>query len=232
MRDSFIQSTKSTIGGREKMRRQPLKSALAMHMREHASIYLFIIVLFLMGVIFGAFVVNSLNFSQTQDLYYYLTRFFGQVSKGEFASAHDMFQQSYFHNLKYVGLMWALGISIIGLPIILILLFLKGVVVGFTVGFLVNQMGWQGFLLSFVSVMPQNFIIIPAFIVMGVISVSFSLKMVRNQFMKRTNEPIFPMIMRYTLVMVMISISLLASASLEAYVSPVFMKQVIQMMNN
>ncbi|WP_199425958.1 stage II sporulation protein M [Thermaerobacillus caldiproteolyticus] len=215
------------------MRRQPLlKSALASHMREHASIYLFIIVLFLMGVIFGAVVVNSLNFSQKQDLYYYLMQFFGQVSKGNLASAYDMFQQSYFHNLKYVGLMWVLGISIIGLPIILILLFLKGIVIGFTVGFLVNQMGWQGFVLSFVSVMPQNFIIIPAFIIMGVASVTFSLKMVRNQFMKRTHEPIFPMIMRYALVMVIISVSLLASASLEAYVSPVFMKQVIQMVNN
>ncbi len=33
----------------------------------------------------------------------------------------------------------------IGLPIIFVLLFMKGVIVGFTVGFLVNQMGAQGF---------------------------------------------------------------------------------------
>ncbi|MCZ0754601.1 stage II sporulation protein M [Anoxybacillus sp. J5B_2022] len=213
------------------MRKQLLKSAIAMHVREHASVYLFTIVLFLMGVIFGAIVVNSLNLSQKQDLYYYLTQFFGQVAKGEFASAYDMFQQSYFHNLQYIGFMWVLGISIIGLPLILVLLFLKGVVVGFTVGFLVNQMGWQGFLLSFVSVMPQNFIVIPAFIVMGTVSVSFSLKMVRNQFMKRMHEPIFPMIMRYAFVMVAISALLLISASLEAYVSPMIMKQVVQLIN-
>ncbi|ANB56833.1 stage II sporulation protein M [Anoxybacillus sp. B7M1] len=214
------------------MRKQPLKSVIAMHLKEHASIYLFIIVLFLMGVIFGAIVVNSLNFNQKQDLYYYLMQFFGQVSKGQFASASDMFQQSYFHNLQYIGFMWVLGISIIGLPLILILLFLKGIVVGFTVGFLVNQMGWQGFLLSFVSVMPQNFVVVPAFIIMGAVSVSFSLKMVRNQFMKRMHEPIFPMIIRYTLIMLAISASLIVSAGLEAYISPVIMKQVVQLINN
>jgi stage II sporulation protein M len=219
------------IGGHKEMRRQPFQSSLTMHFREHSSIYLFTIVLFLMGVIFGAIVVNSLNFSQKEDLYFYLTRFFGQVSKGSFISAQEMFKQSYFHNIKYVGLMWVLGISIIGLPIILILLFLKGVVVGFTVGFLVNQMGWQGFLLSFVSVMPQNLIIIPAFIIMGVLSVSFSLKMVRNQFMKRAYEPIFPLIVRYTLVMVFISVSFLVAAFVEAYLSPVFMKEVIEIIN-
>ncbi|ANB61518.1 stage II sporulation protein M [Anoxybacteroides amylolyticum] len=213
------------------MRKQPLKSAVLMHVREHASVYLFTIVLFLMGVIFGAIVVNSLNLNQKQDLYYYLTQFFGQVAKGQLASEYDMFQQSYFHNLQYIGFMWVLGISIIGLPLILVLLFLKGVVVGFTVGFLVNQMGWQGFLLSFVSVMPQNVIVIPAVIIMGTIAISFSLKMVRNQFMKRMHEPIFPMIMRYAFVMVAISAVLLLSASMEAYVSPIVMKQVIEFIN-
>jgi len=213
------------------MRRQTFKSTIALHVREHSSIYLFMTALFLMGVIFGAIVVNSLNFTQKQDLFYYLTRFFGQVSSGEFASAHEMFKQSYFHNLKYVGLMWVLGISIIGLPIILILLFLKGVVVGFTVGFLVNQMKWHGFLLSFVSVMPQNLIIIPALIMMAVLSVTVSLKMVRNQFVKRTHEPIFPVVIRYTLAMVIVSISLLGASFVEAYLSPGFMKEVISLYN-
>ncbi|MFC4324090.1 stage II sporulation protein M [Litchfieldia salsa] len=205
----------------------PIKIALQNHGREHASIYIFITVLFLMGVIFGAVVVNSLNLSQKQDLYYYLSQFFGQVSEGRFASATDMFKQSYFHNIKSVGLMWLLGISIIGLPVILILLFLKGVVVGFTVGFLVNQMQWDGFLLSIVSVLPQNLLIIPAFIIIGTISVSFSLKMIRQQFMKRANEPILQLFTKYTLAMVGISIVLLLASGFEAFASPALMKSVI-----
>ncbi|OKO90507.1 stage II sporulation protein M [Geobacillus proteiniphilus] len=210
------------------MRTHPLKSAIAVHWREHASLYVFVIVLFLMGVIFGAIVVNSLGFSQKQDLYYYLTQFFGQVSKDNIASAHDMFWQSYMHNVKYTALMWVLGISVIGLPIILVLLFFKGVVVGFTVGFLVNQMGWRGFLLSFVSIMPQNLVAIPLMIVMGVISISFSLHMVRNQFMKRPHGSMFPMVMRYAAAMVAVALGLLLSSAVEAYLSPALMKQAVQ----
>jgi stage II sporulation protein M len=37
------------------------------------------------------------------------------------------------------------------------MVFLKGIVVGFTVGFLVNQMGINGFFLSFVSVLPAKY---------------------------------------------------------------------------
>lgn len=86
-----------------------------------------------------------MTISQKEDLYYYLSQFFGQLSDGKQASSSDMFGQSIFHNVKYLGLMWILGISVIGMPIIFIMIFLKGIVVGFTVGFLVNQMGISGF---------------------------------------------------------------------------------------
>ena len=84
--------------------------------------------------------------------------------------------------------MGILGISIIGYQSSLIFLFMKGMVVGFTVGFLVNQMGWSGFLLSFVSVLPQNFIIIPIFIMTTTLAVNISLKMIRRQFMKKISD--------------------------------------------
>lgn len=208
------------------MNRQ-LKSSIMSHFRENSSIYLFTTVLFLIGVIFGAIIVNSLSFSQKEDLYYYLSRFFGQVSNGEFANSSLMFKQSFLHYAKHIGLMWILGLSIIGLPIILILLFLKGIVVGFTVGFLVNQMGWYGFLLSFVSVLPQNLILVPGFILIGAAAISFSLKMIRHQFVKKINEPIFPYFIRYTFVMAGIFLLIGVATTFEAYVSPSLMKSVV-----
>ena len=136
------------------MRKRLWTTTWGQHVQEHYTTYVFTVVLFVMGVVFGAIVVNSLSFSQKQDLYYYLTNFFGQVSAGHIASPHDVWKESFLQNLKYIGLMWILAMSLVGLPLILILLFLKGLVVGFTVGFLVNQMGCNGFLLAFVSVVP------------------------------------------------------------------------------
>ena len=117
------------------MKKKMYQSVVATHFREHSSIYLFVVVLFLMGVIFGAIVVNSLTFSQKEDLAYYLSQFFGEVSNGKVAASKDVFAQSLFDNSKFIGMMGILGISIIGLPVILIVLFMKGLVIGFTVGF-------------------------------------------------------------------------------------------------
>ncbi|MFY4775896.1 stage II sporulation protein M [Metabacillus sp. RGM 3146] len=211
------------------MQNHPLKMAITKHIREHSSIYLFVFVLFLMGVIFGAVIVNSMTFSQKEDLYFYLNRFFGQVSEGKVATSNEMFQQSFLHNIKYLGLMWILGLSIIGLPVILIMLFLKGIVVGFSVGFLVNQMGWKGFLMSFVSVFPQNLLMIPAFLIMSTAGIAISLKIFKQLFMKKKNmkENPFQFFSRYAIVLGIIGIMILAASSLEAYASPGLMKSVM-----
>lgn len=214
------------------MRKRMNQNVVANYIRENSSMYLFVIVLFLMGVIFGAVIVNSLSFTQKEDLFYYLNQFFGQMENGKLAESSDLFRQSFFHNIKFIGLMWLLGISIIGLPIILILLFTKGMVVGFTVGFLVNQMGWNGFLLAFVSILPQNFIIIPVFIVTASVAVMFSLKMIQRQFLKKYSQPIFPLFKSYAATFLLAILCLSAAAAVEAYLSPMFMKSVVSLIIN
>ncbi|MED1468126.1 MULTISPECIES: stage II sporulation protein M [Bacillus] len=213
------------------MKKRLYQSDAASYFREHSSIFLFIIVLFLMGVIFGAIVVNSMGITQKEDLFYYLSQFFGQISNGKVAETNDLFFQSFFHNSKFIGLMWILGISIIGLPIILILLFLKGMVVGFTVGFLVSQMGWNGFLLAFVSILPQNLIIIPVFIIMAAFSVIFSIRMIKKQFLKKYGQPIMPFFKRYIFALLAAVIFISAASGIEAYMSPWLMKTIISSAN-
>ncbi|MDR6998625.1 stage II sporulation protein M [Neobacillus niacini] len=213
------------------MKKRLYQSDAASYFREHSSIFLFVIVLFLMGVIFGAIVVNSMGITQKEDLFYYLSQFFGQISNGKVAETNDLFFQSLFHNSKFIGLMWILGISIIGLPIILILLFLKGMVVGFTVGFLVSQMHWNGFLLAFVSILPQNLIIIPVFIIMAAFSVIFSIRMIKKQFLKKYGQPIMPFFKRYIFALLAAVIFITAASGIEAYLSPWLMKTIISSTN-
>jgi stage II sporulation protein M len=209
------------------MKKRLYQSNAASYFREHSSIFLFIVVLFLMGVIFGAIVVNSMSITQKEDLFYYLSQFFGQVSDGKVTEDNDLFLQSFLHNSKFIGLIWVLGISIIGLPVILILLFIKGMVVGFTVGFLVSQMGWNGFMLAFVSILPQNLIIIPVFILMAAFSVIFSMRMIKQQFMKKYGQPILPLFKGYIFSLMVAVIFISAASGIEAYLSPWLMKTII-----
>lgn len=213
------------------MKKRLYQNDAASYVREHSSIFLFIVILFLMGVIFGAIVVNSMSITQKEDLFYYLSQFFGQILNGKVAENNDLFAQSFLHNSKFIGLIWILGISIIGLPVILILLFIKGLVVGFTVGFLVSQLGLKGFLLALVSILPQNLIIIPVFILMAAISVVFSLRMIKKQFFKTHGQPIMPFFKNYIITFVTAIILISAASGVEAYVSPWLMKSMMGSLN-
>lgn len=208
------------------MRKKSWKEHLLQHVKDHLSIYLFVSVLFLMGVIFGAIIVNSMTMSQKEDLFYYLNQFFGQLTNEKAAESKEMFLQSFLHHMKYLGLMWILGISIIGLPLIFLMIFLKGIVVGFTVGFLVNQMGLTGFFLSFVSVLPQNILLIPAYLVIGTCAIAFSIRLIGQLFMKKTiSQAPIHWFGRYASVLLMILTLAALSSFFESYLSFMLMKK-------
>ncbi|QQK79802.1 stage II sporulation protein M [Salicibibacter cibi] len=206
-----------------------IERQISLHVQEHRSLYIFSSVLLFTGIIFGAIVVNSLSFSQKQDLFVYLQQFFGQVSQGQFSSGSALLWQNFSFYAKYLGLMFILGLSVIGSPLILLLLFLKGLTIGFTVGFLVYQLGVSGFSLSLVSVLPQNLLIVPVMIIVCVLSVSFSLRLIRQQFVKVAHpEPIFPVFIRICLLMLLLLGVAFIASLIEAFVSPMLLELVAE----
>jgi stage II sporulation protein M len=136
--------------------------AFSDYMRKHMPTYAIVIIMLLMGVIFGALAVKILPESQKSALAEDLTVFFRAFGDTMQVSAVSASRQGFYSNLKTVFIGWLLGLSVIGAPGIGILMFLRGFIIGFTVGFLVLQMAVRGVLLAFVSVLPQNLFIIPA----------------------------------------------------------------------
>ncbi|MDQ0339153.1 stage II sporulation protein M [Caldalkalibacillus uzonensis] len=193
------------------------------HVQEHSALYLFIVVLFVMGIIFGTLTVQSLGYAQQHDLYTYFQQFLDEFARNNIVDPGYAFYQNFIHYLKYVGIIWVLGLSIIGLPVILIMVFLKGVFVGFTVGFLVHQMGMKGFMFSFVSVIPQNMIVVPLILMMSVISISFSLKLIAHLFRQnRTYQKLS--LAKYIGAMAIAAAVLLIVALFQTYLSPLLMR--------
>lgn len=206
--------------------RSRIGQTIQTYAKDHQSLYWFTIVLFAMGIIFGAVLVNSLPLSQKQELYGFLQYFFNSLTQQGLSPSNAHFQESFGHYAKTVGIMWVLGLSIIGLPLILLILFLKGVVVGFTVGFLVSQMQWQGVTFAMMGVLPQNLLVVPAMFIVGVSGISFSLRLIQTRLVSK-RDGIMPHFIGYT-VLVVAMLGVLALASLfETFVSPRLMQYVL-----
>ncbi|MFB5661564.1 stage II sporulation protein M [Alteribacillus sp. HJP-4] len=197
------------------------------HVKEQQSLYWFTFVLLMMGVFFGAVLVNSLPLGIKNDLHRYVQQFLTQFEKGSFVTSAQIFKQSLSHHAGYIGLMWVLGLSVAGVPFILILLFLKGVVSGFTIGFLVQQMGSKGFFLAVASILPQNIVVIPCYMIMSAVSIGISLSIIKHLF-KQNRSSYIPAVLTRSLMAACFVLVMLASASLfEGYISPIFIRLVI-----
>ncbi|WP_178022754.1 stage II sporulation protein M [uncultured Paenibacillus sp.] len=200
----------------------PLRHTL----KDQTPLYVFVSVLFLMGVVFGALMVNALTLEQQQDISRYLGDFFLSINEGGAEFQPQSFWDVAALHLKWLGLIWLLGLSVIGLPGILILDFLKGVLIGFTVGCLVGQYTWKGLLFALVSVAPHNLIVIPALLIASVAAVGFSLNIIRSRvLMSRTGHATRPFLSYTGLTLAMAAV-LLAVSSFETWVTPVLMSWV------
>jgi stage II sporulation protein M len=210
-------------------RKRDWSQAIQVHMRNQKSLYIFVTVLFLMGVIFGAVIVNTLDLQQQEGLLTYLSHFFEGLHQDGIADPEVAFQHSLGDHLKTLGLLWILGLSVIGIPILLIFIFLKGLVVGFTVGFLVSQLSWKGLWFAFVSVVPQNLLVIPVFIIVAVSGMNFSLLLVKNRLIHHRGT-IYPQFVSFSILVTCMGGMMLLSSLFEAYLSPYLMKGAIPLL--
>lgn len=204
--------------------------ALQRYLKEHMSFYIFVGVIFVTGVVFGAVMVHALSLEQKQEIMRYLGNFFTNVEQGGVGvDVKSAFQDSFAMHIKWILIIWILGMSVIGLPLILILDFLKGVLVGFTVAYLVGQFSWQGLLFALVSIVPPNLIMIPALIICSVTAMAFSIHLVKNRFIQRKGK-VYEPFMRFSATILASSVLLCGVAYFEAKVSPVMMKWVTPML--
>ncbi|KFZ39636.1 stage II sporulation protein M [Thermoactinomyces sp. Gus2-1] len=209
-----------------KRRPGPFEHTLRSHFQSQKSLYIFVTTLFMMGVIFGAVLVNSLDPSQKEGLLHYLGYFFQGLKDETIAEPGVAFQHSLGDHLKTIGLMWILGLSVIGIPVLLVLLFLKGLVIGFTVGFLFSKLSWQGLWFAFVSIVPQNLLIIPSMIIITMAGIRFSITLIKNRLIHHRGA-IYPHFVSFSLLVTGMAVVMLVSSAFEAYVSPVMMKEVV-----
>ncbi|ADL13217.1 stage II sporulation protein M [Acetohalobium arabaticum] len=191
-------------------------------MRRNLSILLFLIIIFISGVTFGAIAVKMLSYAEKNQLVNYLANFF-QNFKGKLVLQQEILaQEAVFYNLKLILLVWILGISIVGMPIIPILVFLRGFILGFAVGFLVDELAVKGFLFAVVSIVPHNLFAIPSLIIAGTAGIAFALNLFKSRF-KRMPINFAQYFFGYSTLMIILAVILVTAGLIESFLTPILM---------
>jgi len=201
-----------------------IRQAAVRHVKENIGVYCLIILLLTVGIIFGSLANRALDGTQKADLLNYMQTFFQDLSaqSSKFSGA-VLARKAISQNLRNGLFVWLAGLLVFGLPLVLGAVCLRGFALGFTVGFLVNEMGYRGILFSVAALLPQNMFSLPALLVISVVSTAFSLSVLRNRLSRQKTNIRQNLLTSGGLVLCMCGFLIVAGA-VEAYVTPVFMR--------
>ncbi len=198
-------------------------SGLAAYLSARTGYFVFFIALFIVAVGFGAAAVRALTDAQKAELLDYLEVYLRGLGRGiPQTPSRELWHQAVSSTLRTAALLWASGLVVLGLLVAPVIVFMRGFVVGFAVGFLTYEMGMRGVLLATLSVFPQNLLSVPATLVIAVASSSYSLSVLRRRGSRSGSGRVS--IAGYTVIVLAMMVLLVVASTIEAYVAPVFMR--------
>ncbi|HWJ02129.1 MAG TPA: stage II sporulation protein M [Verrucomicrobiae bacterium] len=200
-----------------------LKERILKHLRANLGLYLVLTGIYVAGVVFGSLGVGALQPEHQTELAGFLQRSFAELAD---TTPQIGIIDLIWENLKIVLVAYVLGMTVIGMPIIFVLIFTRGFVLGFAVGFLVQARGLQGIAVALMSVLPPSLLNIPVLIVTSVCAITFSLSLVRGSAGLQGNTLTRQFAAYSGSVLLMLFIASLA-ALLQGYLSPLMLKVIL-----
>lgn len=186
------------------------------------KIYLFLIIIFLIGLIFGSFFIVILNEEDKLMVINQIKFFFNKLKINEIDYLIAL-KNSISSNLIYIILIWLLGISVIGIPIIVFLVFMKGFIVGFSLSSIIATYKIIGILGSFTYIFPH--IIISSFIIIIISCYALYLSFnILFSIIQRKSIDFKNIINRYCLIMLISTIVMIIASLIEVFISPHIIK--------
>ncbi|MGC7873565.1 stage II sporulation protein M [Desulfosporosinus sp. SYSU MS00001] len=148
------------------------------HICKYWVIYLTLSSVYLAGVVFGALGVKALGASAASQL----GDFLNTLLKNQPVDLNPVFLGQLARDVFIIMAgIWILGLTIIGAPLIYLIVFTRGFILGFTVSFIISFKGMLGLGLILVTVLVPALLGIPLLLLGAGLATIFSFLLLRGK---------------------------------------------------
>jgi len=190
---------------------------------KELSIFLFI--LLIIGIISGSVFASILNNSDKILVTEHLNSFLTNIQNNTI-DPFKSFINNLSQDLLYTIIIWLLGISIIGLPIIILMYFSSNFILGFIIGCILNTFKTKGFLLALIYTFPFEIISLLTLTLLVMYAMSFSFKLIYSVLKKKSID-FKIMINKYLIILAISVIINIITAIYNSYALPNIIKSLI-----
>ena len=189
------------------------------HIEEEKKKYIFLLSIILIGIISGCLFILFITKEDKQLIYNNLENIIDTITNNK-VNYLSTFINSISSNLISLISLYILGISIIGIPIIIFFLFLKGFTLGFSFISLIFKYHIKGIFGSISYLFPHEFIKLIIWILMSYYTINFSIRLFRYLFLKE-NISLNRYFKNLNKIFILSLIFLTLSSILETFLSPI-----------
>ena len=187
--------------------------------------YIIITLIFLIGIFLGVMFVNNLGEEQKLEIISYINTYVEAFEQSDSSGNITLWQNNIKDNIILTLIIWFIGSTIIGIPIVFGVIAFRGFCLGYTISSITVVFGLtKGIIFSLTSIMAQNILFIPAIISLGV----SALKAYKSIYTDKRKENIKLELIRHSVFSGLILLILIASAVIETEISTNLLRGLIK----
>lgn len=195
---------------------------LKLRLKRNKKLLVFIIALGITGIITGSIFSIMLNEADKTLVSDYITNFFESIRNNTLDNVFAL-KNGLTSEISYILITWLLGISVIGIPIILFMYFSEFFVLGFSISSIISNYGFKGCLLSLSYVFPHKIINVIAYTLLTLFTLKVSGKILYT--IIRREKLDFKIVLNKYLIILLVSIGIVILTTLfEVFITPIIIK--------
>ena len=188
--------------------------------------FYFLAIISIIGIITGALFMTVLSTSDKEIVYNSLNDYITNI--GSIKLNIKEFLSNFLLNILYALIIWILGISVVGLPIVIIVIFFKSFLVSFTVSSFIINYKIKGLLYSLIYIFPHMIVNLLIYIYLGIYSIKLSISIIKAIFSKKSINFKNSMV-SYLKLFIFSFILIIVTTLYETYFVPFILKKAISM---
>ena len=187
----------------------------------------FVITILLFGIISGSIFLIVLNDTDKSNAILQIETFISNIDGNKIDNGLAL-KNSLIINYIFVGLIWGLGLSIIGVIFNIFLTYIKGFIIGFSISSIFLTYKYKGILMGLLYIFPHQIINIMVVCIFTIYSIMFShnlLTIIVSKNFKKNRS----MLKKYVIILIFGVIASFISSILEVYMFPNLLKVIISL---
>lgn len=184
---------------------------------KEKKLFIIIFIVTVISFIIGILLISILSGNNKSLIVKSLNNFFISIKENKLNQSALLYK-TLTNNIIINLIIWILGISIIGIPIVISILSFKSLTFGFTISSLIYTYKFNGIIKSIIYIIP-NLINLFIIFVLSYYSISFSLMLFNYLFRKKEYNKII-IVNRYLKLLLILLLLLILTAVLESFVMP------------